>query len=496
MNKKYLFLLFLAACQYACSSDSPDMPDPKPEEENTEPKPDEKPGEDDKTKPDEAGTSYVFPKEFTDDLVGQEITVKNELVVVRTYGDRLEGKITLAPSLLRTPTDVEMPGSTAFKERETLNKQSKLAVVANGMNLLDPTVKTLRVGTKLKDVKGKVSKDAGRYMLTLTATPTVEHVKRLSFAETQEGAVNSAVVRNMLRSSSDFISVVSMNLEYYMASPSKWGHSNGAHSAEEFERQNTKIVAAMKEMRADVFAICEIEEGNYSPAYLTEQLNKALGTTAYKYVDSGDTKISSYTKNTFIYNAEVVSPFKECRTYSDSYLKLRHLNQCFERKGTGEKFILSVNHFKSKSGKASGNEQDKHDGQGSFNARRVKEARSCLKTYQDLTTYYQDTDVLVVGDLNSYSQEDPIRVFTDAGYTEELVKHSPQSWSYVYDGQVGYLDHILSSASMSKQVVNAFTWDVNASEPSGIGYKFPAIFQQDVFRYSDHNPVIVHLRLK
>ena len=44
------------------------------------------------------------------------------------------------------------------------------------------------------------------------------------------------------------------------------------------------------------------------------------------------------------------------------------------------------------------------------------EARECLKVYNELVAYYEDTDVLVLGDLNSYGMEDAIKVFTDAGY--------------------------------------------------------------------------------
>lgn len=496
MKKKYLSLILIAGCLYACSSDSPEAPAPKPDEEEKEPTPDPE----EKPEPEKPATAYVFPQDFSDELVGKEVTIKNELVVVRTYGDKLEGKITLAPSLLRTPTDVELPGSEGYRKREEANQSSKLTLAATGITLLDPTYQTLRVGTKVSAVKGKVSKDGKRYLLTLTEAPQLNHGKRPTFLEEQtQGTQESGVaVRATRRAGAEegALCVVSMNLEYYMASPSMWGHSNGARDQAAFDRQNQKIVAAMKEMKADIFAICEMEEGNYSPAYLTEQLNQALGTTAYKFVDTGDEKVTSYTKNTFIYNSEVVNPFKECRHYEADYLKLRHIIQCFEQQGSGEKFILSLNHFKAKTGKASGNNVDQHDGQGAFNARRVEEAAHCLQTFQTLQEYYGDTDVMVLGDLNSYSKEDPIRTFTDAGYVDELMNHAPESWSYVYDGQVGYLDHILSSASMSLQVVNTFSWDVNASEPSALGYEFTSYFQPEAYRYSDHNPVVVQLKLK
>ena len=48
---------------------------------------------------------------------------------------------------------------------------------------------------------------------------------------------------------------------------------------------------------------------------------------------------------------------------------------------------------------------------------------------------YEDTDVLVLGDLNSYGMEDAIKVFTDAGYINLLKKYSPAAWSYCYRGE-------------------------------------------------------------
>ena len=99
-----------------------------------------------------------------------------------------------------------------------------------------------------------------------------------------------------------------------------------------------------------MYAICEMEEGNYSPAYLVAALNNHVGVHRYDYVDSGDTKISSYTKNIFIFNTEKVKPYLSFQTYDYFYLKMRHVAQCFELISNGERVILSMNHFKAKTG--------------------------------------------------------------------------------------------------------------------------------------------------
>ena len=52
----------------------------------------------------------------------------------------------------------------------------------------------------------------------------------------------------------------------------------------------------------------------------------------------------------------------------------------------------------------------------------------------------------IVGDLNSYAKEDPIATLEAAGFTN-LIDESvgADAYSYVFDGQWGYLDHALGS---------------------------------------------------
>lgn len=454
----YLGVLLLAAC----SSGDNNIPDPEP----VPPAPEEK--------------TYTFPDDFSDELVGKDVILKNELYVTTTYKTSMSGNITLSSKVLRTPTDHVLPGGGEYKKVLESNLENRLLLIPGNMKLIGEN-NTLRVGARMKNLRGKVSISGDNYALTLLEEPIIENNERPQIPEV--GQYN--------------LKVASMNLEYYMASPSMWGHSNGAGDEASFRRQQAKILAAMKEINADVYAICEIEEGNYSVTELAQALNEANGVVGkYKGIDSGDEKVTSYTKNAFIYNSETVMPYKDFKIYEGSYLTLRHIAQCFELQATGGKVILAMNHFKSKSGNnATGDNKDQNDGQSQFNARRMQEARDCLSTYENLKTYYGDSDVLVLGDLNSYSREDPLRIFLSAGYTNELEKYSPDSWSYVYQGQVGYLDHSLSSPTLTEQVTGAAPWDINASEPAYFEYQYTTYYQADPYRYSDHNPIITGLKL-
>ncbi len=82
-----------------------------------------------------------------------------------------------------------------------------------------------------------------------------------------------------------------------------------------------------------------------------------------------------------------------------------------------------------------------------------------------------DPDALIVGDLNSYAMEDPITAIKNAGYTNLIYQYGgPDAYSYVFDGQWGYLDHALSNASLTPQVTGVADWHINADEPSVLDY--------------------------
>jgi len=114
--------------------------------------------------------------------------------------------------------------------------------------------------------------------------------------------------------------------------------------------------------------------------------------------------------------------------------------------------------------------------------------------------------VLVIGDLNSHGFEDPINLLTGQanglGLVNLLEKHvrpSGMVYSYVFNGQSGYLDHALASASLERQVAGATEWHNNADEPNAIDYNFDGkpqdLYVDNAYRASDHDPVVIALNL-
>ena len=108
----------------------------------------------------------------------------------------------------------------------------------------------------------------------------------------------------------------------------------------------------------------------------------------------------------------------------------------------------------------------------------------------------------MMGDYNSYAMEDPITTIKNAGFTNLIESFlGPDAYSYVFDGQWGYLDHALGSASSRAQVTGVGDYHINADEPSVLDYNtdfktanlISSLYAPDQFRISDHDPVVVGL---
>ena len=93
----------------------------------------------------------------------------------------------------------------------------------------------------------------------------------------------------------------------------------------------------------------------------------------------------------------------------------------------------------------------------------------------------------------------------DVQYLFDLVDQFAGSGAYtfVFDGQWGYLDYGMASGSLQKAVTGTTVWHLNADEPDLLDYDTSfksdgqiAIFDgTSPFRSSDHDPVIVGIRL-
>jgi endonuclease/exonuclease/phosphatase family metal-dependent hydrolase len=179
------------------------------------------------------------------------------------------------------------------------------------------------------------------------------------------------------------------------------------------------------------------------------------------------------------------------------------LAQSFAAAG-GRTFTVVVNHLKSKGSDCNAvGDPDTGDGQGNCNGTRTMAAEALADWLATDPTGSGNTDALIIGDLNSYDKEDPITTLVGAGFTDLVAAFGgEQAYSYVFDGQAGYLDHALASAGLVAAVTGATEWHINADEPDLLDYDTTfkqaaqeALYEPNAFRSSDHDPVVVGLDL-
>jgi 5'-nucleotidase len=285
----------------------------------------------------------------------------------------------------------------------------------------------------------------------------------------------------------------------------------GAADAASLKRQQDKIVSAINGLGADVVSLEEIENSakfgkdrDAALSTLVSALNAALGSAQWAFVPSpvADKLIplaeQDVIRTAFIYKKALVAPVGDSYVLNDrAFANARQpLAQAFATSAGGSpQFIAIVNHFKSK-GSGTGADADQGDGQGASNASRVAQAQALVAFADGLKTTVGTGKVFLLGDFNSYSMEDPVKVITDAGYLQQ----GASEYTYSFSGQSGSLDHIFASPEAAASVTGAHVWNINAGEAlaleySRYNYNATNFYKADPFRSSDHDPLVVGVRL-
>ena len=291
----------------------------------------------------------------------------------------------------------------------------------------------------------------------------------------------------------------------------------GADSAIELIRQRDKIVAAITAIDADVVGLIEIENHVDDAAVtdLVASLNAVAGVGTYAAIETGVIGTDAI-KVALVFQPVAVMPVGDFAILDSSIdprfidsLNRPVLAQTFRDNVDGGVFTVAVNHLKSK-GSACADDPDTWDGSGNCNLTRAVAAEALVDWLASDPTGSGDAEMLIIGDLNAYDKETPIDAIlegadgtagSDDDYTDLLARSiGEDAYSYVFDGQIGYLDHALANAGLVDQVAGATVWHINADEPDLIDYdisfKRPAqqaIYAPDPYRSSDHDPVIIGL---
>ncbi|MCC6986379.1 MAG: ExeM/NucH family extracellular endonuclease [Anaerolineales bacterium] len=284
----------------------------------------------------------------------------------------------------------------------------------------------------------------------------------------------------------------------------------------EFTRQRDKLLAALVGLNADVIGLNELEntpgvDPLGDPANgIVAGLNATFGAGTYAYINTGVIGTDAIRVG-LVYKTTSVAPVGnfEILDSTDDPLFLDtksrpSLAQTFEEIATGERFTVVVNHFKSKGSACTDvGDPDLGDGQGNCSQTRKNAAIALVNWLAADPTNSGDPDFLIMGDLNSYDKEESIDEIRAGGFTDLAFQfHGEDAYSYVFDGQTGYLDYALANNSLLGQVTGMTDWHINSDEPDLIDYdtsfKGPnqdAIYAADPYRSSDHDPVIVGLNL-
>ena len=160
---------------------------------------------------------------------------------------------------------------------------------------------------------------------------------------------------------------------------------------------------------------------------------------------------------------------------------------------------MVANHFKSKSpGEPTGDNVDTGDGQGEWNGDRRRQAASLAGVRRrSCSESTGDEDVLLLGDFNAYTQEDPIDDLRDAGYTDlgtefdrgpvQLRVRRPVGLARPRAGHGG---------AHRRRSPTSRTGTSTRSSPSAYQYTGdPALYAADPYRSSDHDPLVLGIDL-
>ena len=283
-------------------------------------------------------------------------------------------------------------------------------------------------------------------------------------------------------------------------------NARGARSAAQLELQAGKIVPAIEALGAEVVTLMEIEDTlstgySASPdaalADLVRRLNTAAGYDKWSYVPMPAELLAvdrDVIRNGIIYQHGVVQPVGDPVALVDEsvwYNAREPIAQTFAK--DGDAFTVVANHFKSKSpGQPTGDNIDA--GQGAWNGDRTRQAASLAAFAQQLEAEV-DADVLLMGDVNAYTMEDPIRLLDEAGFSD-LGVLDPDRYSYVFDDMSGSLDHALASDALLEKVTDLAHWNINAVESFAYQYTGdPALYSPNPYRSSDHDPLVLGIDL-
>jgi predicted extracellular nuclease len=447
----------------------------------------------------------VFAREFNanpESYEGMYVRFPRPMAVTDTYNTQKYGEVWLAEKgVVEQPTNEYPVGDDAAAlaadnmARSVLLDDSSTKTYPNQIPYLG-AAGTLRLGDTVNPLEGAVYYNYYQYRIMPQDPASVKFVPH------QGRPADPKTKGNLV--------IASVNALNYWTTLG----GRGAKYPDQFAVQTEKLVAELLGTNADIIGLQEIEnlfDDDTPIITLVDALNTAEGAPVWSYVDPPDPNVYPI-RNEIIYRTDrvtlvggsetVIDPiFDNIPPGRDDPVGRRPVAQAFMF--NGDTFTVINNHFKSKgcSG-AAGLDEDQGDGQSCFNATRVAQAGLVLGLVDDMVAQTGDPDVIVIGDLNAYLDEDPVLALE--AELVHLVREwdkDPYSYNYFYRAGGpwigrGLLDHALTTPSMTDKVKRAEVWHINADEPRYLDWWDTDVVAPGPYRASDHDPVIISLKIK
>lgn len=462
-------------------------------------------------------------------LEGMLVTNNQNLLVSDLFGTGYGfgnyGQFVVSSQLHYQPTEIALPGSAQALAAKSARPLDVL-LVDDGVSSAYPSFipfpdetgfsasNPMRIGYAVPELTGVLHAFRSNYQVIPSAI-TIDPVAPRTAAPEVDNSAN--------------VIIVGMNVLNYFNGDGQGGGfptSRGAPTAEAFAMQDAKIVSALVAMDADIIGLMEIENDGYGEFSAIQDLLRSLNAQQavgdeYSFIQPNVAQIGTDEISVgLLYRGEKVLALGETVILDSSNSPLDEngeplfidtknrpaLIQSFEKEGV--QFTVAVNHFKSK-GSACNEINEGMDGQGNCNVTRTKAAQALATFLTGYPTGIETDETLILGDLNAYSQEDPMQVLYENGY--ENLKYTDKSteskpFSYSFSGFLGSLDHAVASQPLVDRVVSVDAWHINSveaplvdylTEENGQPYRSVDHYAEpDAYRSSDHDPIVVGLSIE
>lgn len=436
---------------------------------------------------------------------GMRVEIDQQLFVTGHHNIGRFGEVDLAVGgRLEQPTQLAEPGAAALEARAENMRRRVLLDDGRDGSYPEPTPYlirddggSLRQGDSIDHLEGVLDFGFGRFRIQPT--------RPVHFTSGGPRPDHPPEVDGTLR-------VVSWNVENHMNGDGRGGGfpTRGPRNLEELERQRTKLTETLLRLDPDIAALVEVEndgmESESAIGQLVEEMNDRAAEAPFAVIRTDMLQAGRHSiAVAIVYRRDSVIPIglpavlnTEAHLDFDDQRNRPSLAQSFRAVATGESLTIVVNHFKSKGSDCdSAGDPDEGDGQGNCNLTRTRGARALAEWLAEDPTRAMGAPVLVLGDLNAYPFEDPLRALELAGYVDLISRFRGSSeYTFVFDGQAGRLDYALARSDLLPFVAGAGVWHTNSDEPPVVGYRLgnlPVRFERDPFRASDHDPILVGL---